>query len=366
LIHFLKTHSCTILFARLPGGYVPSKQTLQKNITAIKAVTLEKIFQAITGLAKKTGTEDGSVVRIDSTVVETNIHNPTDNSLLADSIRVMDRLITQGSALPGSPYCWREGRAEKRGNKLSRRIQYCRGDEDRTKLYHELVDHARETLQRLDQVERNVPFSVEMIGWAAKIKHYRPLILKVIDQCERRVFKKEKVPASEKIVSIFEEHTDIVIKSRRGTEYGHKLNLTTGRSGLLLDISIERGNPADSERLLPMLGRHKLIYGSVPRQMAADGGYASRENLEQAKAMGVEDMCFHKKRGIRTEDMTKSKRVYRKLRDLRAGIEANISRLKRVYGYTRCAWRGLQHFHAYIWLGAIVYNLNVLAGLALE
>jgi len=366
LIHFLKTHSCTILFSRLPDGCVPSKQTLQKNVAAIKPTTFERIFQTITGRAKETGTEDGSVVRIDSTVVETNIHNPTDNSLLADSVRVMDRLLTEGSTLPGCLFCWREGRAEKRGKRLSRQIQYCRGEEDRTNLYRELVDHARDTLHRLDHFQKNVPLSVELLGWAGEIEHYRPLFLKVIDQCERRVFKKEKVPASEKIVSIFEEHTDIIIKSRRGTEYGHKINLTTGVSGLLLDISIESGNPADSERLLPMLARHKLKYGSVPQQMAADGGYASRENLEQAKAMGVEDFGFHKRRGIRREEMTRSRRVYIRLRNFRAGIEANISRLKRVFGYTRCTWRGLEHFHAYVWLGAIVYNLNVLAGLALE
>ena len=96
----------------------------------------------------------------------------------------------------------------------------------------------------------------------------------------------EAVPASEKLVSLFEPHADIIVKSGRDVRYGHKLNLTTGRSGLILDLVVEAGNPADSERLLPMLERHIALYGAAPRQAAADGGYASRHNLSQAKALG--------------------------------------------------------------------------------
>jgi IS5 family transposase len=113
-------------------------------------------------------------------------------------------------------------------------------------------------------------------------------------------------------------HTDIIVKRRRDIQFGHKLNLTTGRSGLILDLVIEAGNPVDSERLLPMLERHITFYGTAPRQAAADGGYASRANLRQAKAWGVGDMAFQKS-GLRIEDMAKSRWVYRKLRNFRAG-----------------------------------------------
>ena len=174
--------------------------------------------------------------------------------------------------------------------------------------------------------------------------HYRPLIERIIGQSERRVLCGEPVPAREKIVSLFEPHADIIVKGGRAVEYGHKLNLTTGRSGLILDLVIESGNPADSERFLPMLERHIAFYGRAPRQAAADGGYASRHNLSQAKARGVKDMAFHKKAGLRIEDMVKSRWVYRKLRNFRAGIEAGISWMKRAYGLGRCTWRGLAHF----------------------
>lgn len=152
-------------------------------------------------------------------------------------------------------------------------------------------------------------------------------------------------------------HADIIVKGSRKTEYGHKLNLTTGRSGMILDLAIEKGNPADSERLLPMLERHVAFYGHAPRQAAADGGFATRNNLTTAKAWGVCDMAFHKKAGLKIEDMVASKWVYRKLRNFRAGIEAGISCLKRAYGLARCTWRGLNHFKAYVWSSAVAYNL---------
>jgi IS5 family transposase len=193
--------------------------------------------------------------------------------------------------------------------------------------------------------------------WQIQVRHYRPLVERIIRQSERRVLAGEPVAAGEKLISLFEEHADIIVKGSRDTEYGHKLNLTTGRSGMILDLVIEAGNPADSDRLLPMLARHVAFYGQAPRQAAADGGFATRGNLATAKAWGVCDMAFHKKAGLRIEDMVRSKWVYRKLRNFRAGIEAGISCLKRAYGLARCTWRGLDHFKAYVWSSVVAYNL---------
>ena len=192
-------------------------------------------------------------------------------------------------------------------------------------------------------------------------EHYVPLIVRVIDQTERRVFQGEKVPAKEKIVSLFEVHTDIIVKGSRDIQYGHKINLSTGTSGLVLDVTIEAGNPADSDRFLPLLDRLSDLYGRPPRQIAADGGYASKDNLDKAKERGVNDVAFHKKRGLAVEDMAKSPWVYRKLRNFRAGIEAGISCLKRRWGLSRCTWKGLAHFNAYVWSSVFAHNLAVLA-----
>jgi transposase, IS5 family len=223
----------------------------------------------------------------------------------------------------------------------------------------------RATLGHLQVAAAQMPMNRGLAAeaWQVEVRHYRPLIERIIAQSERRVLRGETVPAQEKLVSLFETHADIILKGSREPCYGHKLNLTSGRSGLILDLVIEAGNPADSERFVPMLDRHIALYGGAPQQMAADGGYATRDSLEQAKARGVTDVAFHKKRGLAIEDMVKSHWVYRKLRNFRAGIEAGISCLKRTYGLARSTWRGLEHFKAYVWSSVVAYNLAVLARL---
>jgi IS5 family transposase len=147
-------------------------------------------------------------------------------------------------------------------------------------------------------------------------------------------------------------------------QYGHKLNLATGKSGLILDIGIEIGNPADAERFVSML---RSPYCPHRRTAAADRRrwwlYASRANLAAAKARGVADVAFHKKCGIAITEMVKSPWVYRRLRNFRAGIEAAISCFKRAYGAARCTWRGLEHFKAYIWSAVMAHNLVLFAPL---
>jgi IS5 family transposase len=231
-------------------------------------------------------------------------------------------------------------------------------------LYRELIRATRATLAYLQQAAAQLAKVADGAAalWLAKVDHYGPLIERVIAQSERRVLAGQPVPATDKLVSLFEPHADIIRKGRE-VAYGHKLNLTTGRTGLILDLVIEAGNPADSERLLPMLERHSAFYGQPPRQAAADGSYASRDNLRRAKACGVRDMAFHKKGGLGVEDMVRSRWVYRKLRNFRAGIEADISCLKRAYGLARCTWRGLDRFRAYVWSSVVAYNLALFARL---
>ncbi|MBY5748331.1 ISNCY family transposase [Rhizobium leguminosarum] len=349
-------------FARLPWGWNPKKSVLHKTISAIRAQTFEEINRVLLASAKRETLENGKVVRVDSTVTASLIHEPSDSSLLWDCVRVMVRLLQQAASL-GSAISWHDHcRAAK---KRSRAIQFTRGRPKRIKYYRELLRITRTTLSYLQQASEQLPLTAGPAGelWQAQVRHYKPLIERIIAQTERRVLAGEAVPAGDKLVSLFEPHADIIVKGSRDVEYGHKINLTTGTSGLILDLVVETGNPADSERLLPMLERHIGIWGEAPRQAAADGGYASRDNLSRAKAWGICDMAFHKKCGLRIEDMVKSRWVYRKLRNFRAGIEAGISCLKRAYGLGRCTWRGLDHFKAYVWSSVVAYNLALFARL---
>ena len=308
--------------------------------------------------------ESGATVRIDSTVTAALMHEPSDSALLWDAVRVMTRLLRQAAGLLGAPALqWRDRR--RLAKKRARAIEYGRGKAKRRRLYRELIAATRATQAALYQASKRL---ADLAGtaaqrWRAQFDHYRPLLERILAQSQRRVLDGQVVPASEKLVSLFEPHADIIVKGAREVQYGHKLNLVTGRSGLILDVVVETGNPADAERFLPMLERQILRCGVPPRQVAADGGYASQDNLTAAKARGVKDVAFHKRRGLALEDMVKSRWVYRKLRNFRAGIEAAISCLKRAYGLARCTWRGLDHFKTYIWSAAVAHNLVLFARL---
>jgi IS5 family transposase len=358
LAFYLEDSSSFRAFARLPRSWCPKKSVLHQTISTIRAETWEQINRALLASAGQEKLERGRVVRLDSTVTAALLHDPSDSSLLWDAVRVMARLLRQADALVGGVgLAWRDHR--RAAKKRARAIRFTRGRPSRVQLYRELIKITRATLAYLRQAAAQLATAITpaIELWQVEVRHYQSLIDRIIAQTERRVLAGEPVAAGEKVVSLFEPHADIIVKGSREVEYGHKLNLTTGKSGLILDLVIEAGNPADSDRLLPMLERHIALYGQAPLQAAADGGFATRHNLSQAKARGVRDMAFHKKRGLRIEDMVKSRWVYRKLRNFRAGIEADISCLKRAYGLARCTWRGLDHFRAYVWSSVVAYNL---------
>lgn len=348
-------------FARMTTGWAPKKATLHSCISAISDVTWEQINRRVLLSADNAKVERGEMLRIDSTVTDSPIHAPSDSTLLWDSVRVLVRLLEGAEAIAEGIVTIAYRNHQRVAKKRTRAIRYTRGKDKKAALYRDLITVTRNTLRYVEEASLRLSDPridpLERTAWQTRLEHYKPLIERVIDQTERRVFKGERVPAAQKIVSIFEEHTDIIVKGRRDVQYGHKINLCSGRSGLILDVVIEQGNPADVDRLLPMLDRHIDQYGKAPRQMAADGGYASVENLREAKARQVDDVVFHKKRGLNVEDMARSPWVYRKLRNFRAGVEAGISVMKRAYGLGRCTWKGLQHFHAYVWSSVVAHNL---------
>jgi IS5 family transposase len=348
----------------LPLAWSPKKSVLHRTISAIRPATWEAVNRVVLASAKQDKLENGATVRIDSTVTAALMHEPSDSELLWDAVRVMTRLLRQAAALPGAPALqWRDRR--RLAKKRARAIEYSHGKANRRRFYCELMAATRATLAALQETGKRVAdlAGIAAERWRAKLGHYLPLVERILTQSQRRVLDGQAVKASEKLVSLFEPHADIIVKGARDVQYGHKLNLVTGRSGLILDVVVETGNPADAERFLPMLERQIAHCGVPPRQVAADGGYASQDNLTAAKALGITDVAFHKKRGLAVEDMVKSRWVYRKLRNFRAGIEAGISCLKRAYGLARCTWRGLDHFKTYIWSAVVAHNLVLLARL---
>lgn len=186
---------------------------------------------------------------------------------------------------------------------------------------------------------------------------YRVLLLKVVDQSQRRIYDDENVPASEKIVSLFEPHTDIIVKAFRQVQYGHKINLATQLNGFVTYLNIEKGNPSDAKLYMPVLEASRQDYATVPVSVVADGCYASHANVDSARALGVKRTVFNKPAGLGLHQMGVKKKTFQKLRNFRAGIEGNISELKRAFGISRVTWKGLDGFKAYVWSSVLSYNL---------
>ena len=356
-------------FCRIGIGDKPfKKSTLQKNIKALSDMTWEAIHRITIRDAERTGIEKGRKVRIDCTVVESNIHAPYDSELLWDSVRVLDRILGQAREKFSDikfAYNNRTKRAKRRclgvmnaKNAAGRKKQY----KDLLKITKTVIGYAQAAVLELESyTDGNFMQPLRAMRIAGELKHYIPLALKVVDQTERRVMQGESVPSTEKIVSIFEEHTDIIRKDRRDTYYGHKICLTGGASNLILDCQILEGNPADSDLTDPMFDRQKNIYRRYPLKASLDGGFASAANLKSAKGKGIKDVCFAKGKGLDVQEMCRSSHVYKVLRRFRAGIESGISWLKRSLGLDRCSWKGFESFKSYVWSAIVSANLLTMA-----
>jgi IS5 family transposase len=343
----------------------PTRSALQKNIKRVSATTWEKINQMVVRQAQALGVERGTKVRTDCLVVESNIHHPTDSSLLWDCVRVLARVMKRAQESFGLTFVNHRLRAKRRALEISN----AKSADERKSLYRDLLATTEATLEQAEVIGKQLAHVacsdtkqlVVATALVEEIRHFVPLVNQVLSQTERRILRDESVPATEKVVSIFEPHTDIIIKDNRDTEYGHKICLTTGASALITDVVVEQGNPADYTLATKMMQRQTATFGRPPKQASFDGGFAAKTNLAQIKALGVTDVAFHKRRGLDVEDMTSSARVFKKLRAFRAGIAGTISFLKRVFGLERCTWRSFESFKAYVQASVLSCNLLVIA-----
>lgn len=345
-------------FARLKVKQSPSKSALQATIRRVQPETLGKIHHLLISDWLSQGKVSLDRLRIDSTVVDSNIAPPLDSGLLEDGIRVLSRLMANSTISTGVKIRFTDQR--KRSKSLAFRIFHAKKPE-KDRLYPDLIRCARVALEQsakaIDKVQLHATNEIHSRLWINEVTHYRTLLIRVIDQTERRLIHGETVPASEKIVSVFEPHTDIIAKGQRNVQYGHKVNLATERSGFVTYFNIEDGNPADSTLYQPVLEACQSDYEITPDAVVADGGYASADNVRQARQRGVKRAVFNKPVGLSLHDMGVKKKTFAALRDFRAGIEGNISELKRVFGMSRATWKGWSGFGAYVWSAVLSYNL---------
>jgi IS5 family transposase len=357
-------------FAKIHEGEVPGKMTLNENIKRISPEGWEGIHKAIVKVAKELGIEKGKRVRVDSTSVESNIHYPTDGELLWDCVRVIDRII-EGvvGEYPDMEIGYHNH--TKRAKKRRYRIVNTSSKERRVDAYRDLLKISRMTgeygescIDQLDEMVRQG--DIEARVYKDELSAYLESLKTIINQTERRVLKGEKVEVKDKLVSIFETHSDILAKGKRKVVFGHKILLSGGESNLILDCMIERGNWSDAEIFGKAIDRLKERYDVHPEEITTDGGFASKHNYNYAVGKEIKKVLFTKKCSSKIVELVKTSRAYKRLKKFRAGIEGCISAAKRAYGLSRCTWNGWRSFQSYVWLGVIAFNLSIMANALLK
>lgn len=257
------------------------KSALNANIKRLSPQMWECISRDLLEHAKDENIEKGRKTRIDCTVVESNIHKPFDSVQLFDSVRVLTRLLYKARDEFGIGIIFTDH--QHRAKRRMVGIQYAKGDKQRNFLYKDLLKVTRKTIGYAITAEALLgalcPTNIVLFELLNNIKHYGDLARQVYDQAYRRVIQGESVPAGQKVVSIFEEHTDVIVKDSRDTYYGHKICLTGGASNLILDCVILEGNPADTELVEQMLDRQHQLYGRYPLKVAMELHHQSAKNV---------------------------------------------------------------------------------------
>ena len=325
---------------------------------------------ALFNLAIDSKLTHGRKLRMDGTVVETTIHYPTDSRLLDDSVRVLGRTLTRAKMLLGAGTSLSKAMFRNRqrsARKVARKIAKLssRSQEQLKICYQRLVQTTRATVRQAKQV------LAELENRAADEGHrlievlqtFLPRAQQVLSQTVRRVFSDEKVPSAEKLVSIFEPHTDIICRGKpnKPTEYGHTVWLGEVEGGFIAQYEVLDGNPNDESQWQSTLEKHVQLFGQPPRQASADRGVHSAKNEAFAAKLGVKRVVLPKPgRKSETRRQHERQRWFWRGRRFHAGVEGRISVIKRKYGLDCCRNRGQDGFERWIGWGVIANNLTML------
>lgn len=334
----------------------------QQYISKIKAKSLQRLLVEINKIAINEGLEDITKISMDSTVVKSNIKYPTNNSLVWDCIHESHRLLTH-LAEECSNIDYRD--YSKNAKKTYYKINNTKSGDKRVDLFRKQLTTFTKCINQVANIVKKKVDSTAGLVLQLSLERLLLLMRQVYDMAYRKEILGELVPNDEKIFSIYELHTDIIVKGSREILFGHKTNLAKGKSSLILDCDILKGNPSDSSLYQGTIDRIIENYERIPRDSAADGGFASLSNLEYAKKKGIVNIVFNKVKGS-MQNVCNSKHLETKLKKWRSGIEAVISNLKRGFNLRVCNWEGWEHFRAKVLWSVIAYNFRVMTTLVLQ
>ncbi len=334
-----------------------SFQVYHKYISQISPDNLQKLLVELNKIAINEGLEDIEKIRQDSTVVETNIHYPTNNSILWDCIKEAHRLLSH-LRKEINTFSYRD--YTKQAKKTYYKINVIKGQDKRVELFrNQLVLFTKTINQVSNVIKKNPSCGIIAMALIRQLEKHLEVMNLVYDMVYLKEIKGEKVPNESKIYSIYEQHTDIIVKGGREVKFGHKVDLCSGKSNLVLNCQVLRGNPSDKELFAPAVDAIIDNYSKVPRDCATDGGYASLANQRHAKEAGITNIVFNKVVGS-LQNIASSKNIETRLKKWRSGIEAVISNIKRGFNLARCTWKGWKHFVAKVLWSIIAYNIRVM------
>ena len=358
-------------FTRIDAGEVPDAKTILKIARALGPDVVEQLHRQVVDVAKRAGVTHGRRFRIDTTVVETNVHYPTDSSLLQDGVRVLTRTMQRASAALGDS----RGRVRDRRRSVGRRTliigRQARSPETRVALvrsYRQLmattravVRDATTMVRRINQRLRTASAAITTTLTRARqqLQQMQPLVTRVLDQTRARLLGGDThVP--DKVLSVFEPHTEAIRKGKiaKPTEFGKLVTIQEAEHQIITAYEVHPTRPADMTLWIPALDRHLAMFGRAPDIAAGDRGFASATNEDAAVARGVRRVILPRPgRKTPARRAHERERWFRRGQRWRVGCEGRISVIKRRHGLRRCRYHGAEGTARWVGLGVIANNL---------
>jgi IS5 family transposase len=364
-------------FARIGMGKVPDAKTLARIAQALGGDVIAELHRRLVEIAQEEGVIQGRKLRVDTTVVETNIHYPTDSSLRGDGARVLTRTMKNIETQAGQL----KRKVRNRTRSISKRViaiatasrpKGPEGEAKRKKQYQELLRYSR---QILNDAKRVIAEVEEMSGKKKKglgglCEHLSEMagrVRQVVKQAKIRIFYGiTQMPG--KIVSLFEPHSEIIRKGKasKPTEFGKLAQVQETENQIITHYDVFDQRPSDRDLLLGAVETHERVLGRVPRLATADAGYYSRAQEQAVAEKGVKWVAVPNRNTKSSERKKKEhSRWFKKAQRWRTGCEGRISVLKRRHGLTRCRYRGAEGMKRWVGLGVMADTLismgNVLA-----
>ena len=368
-------------FTRVGGAKMPDAKTMGRWGVALGPATIKQIHERMVQIARASGVTPGRRMRIDTTVVETNIHYPTDSTLLGDGVRVLTRTMQRIGKIVGPVGAKLRDRSRSVKFRLLEIARAARGKvPDRAKVaqaYGKLLDTTARVVGQAKRFAGEINQGVKcaadagkqpvLEGLRAKLDTTVSLVQQVMRQTRARVFGGD-THAEGKIVSVFEPTTEIIRKGKAGkpTEFGKMVKLQEAENQIVTEYEVYDRRPSDADLLIPAIATHETMLGRVPHLVAADAAFYSAKNEAAAKAKGVKRVSIpNRSSKSPARKREQKKRWFRNGQKWRTGCEGRISVIKRRHGLNRSRYRGDDGMKRWVGLGVIGDNLiNISQALA--